>query len=1418
VIREIPTSLSKIRRATWVALIVLLSGCAADYRGEATPDTAPTTSPLELERQIAASAVSAKVSFHFSDFYSLMAPNSDTGCAGDAKIYHQPLVFDEFTGTKPFPSSYFEPLATIKPDFIKNISVDLTDANSALPSNRAAGCSYGTGIGLPAPTSCATFDYGAAGGITSSMGGSLLLIGGNQGISYASAPYTSSHTASCGMMDLTGTKINSCASNAFALAIETLPASAATDPPSELAPGLTSAEGPISSWVNLAGAVDFAGPDGISGGGAAFDVTGRKLLLFGGSTPLSLSGGTTAGLTSSASWLMDLSDQKWTHIPAFGNSQVDTKILRLLDGASELSKASGARMLFGYVAAQGTALSKMTSTSTIDANNVDQTDRIVIVGGIGSSGVLNDVRRFNPTYGPDWVDTDDGATTGHRQWLDSYHTQLVSNSSKPASQFSPDFPPSTPASLNTALNFGTVALRNNLATSTSLNMGEILVVGGFDSSTNVNTPSGTDCTDLTMCGRFTLNRRSDPASLLSDVSKSGFVSIPNTLTGGAATPRQWNSIADTGAGTKSVPWYGGATLLPGFDLYQNDIVYFGGTSCKNYLTSTAGSCNFSNTGFYWNLEEDLNALVDTGDATDVTWVTNDQTNSPFPTSAGMAAARGLARDNNVIIVAWGGASAAKTPADPNIVWVLYDADPAATTDPTWLKLPVTGGPTGLINASMVFSHVTGNFYLFGGYNPTTDYLSADIWELAPTSASCTPASCTFTWSQLNTSTLFSCYPSCPAARHSHRMVEANYFNRNPGGGVASNGESACTATEPCSFGIFMEGGNLSKTGTEPAADRWMFDPTANGVGQWIRMGELPPRVLPAMAGFEYKLPDGNTVIRRALLFGGETSFQSPVNTVSGKYFVAPTLGDTLMFDFDDKSSGNPLQWNRVELLGKGYRDSFPTTPERDVREAYDSDDPTTGGTTNDLSVLSPPPLSGAMMVTRTHDSTSGSPTLLKLPEIYLFGGRQKDGSPLPLDHVYKFCPGTTGEDADAKCDYFNAATNPGLVVPTSKYEGRWLLKRPENSDGDMNSRQAYLGAGTYDSVRDRIILVGGINYAAEGGKRAITQDIDHKSGTIDVFEYTPSIKAASAPAAGAERNGSWEAIPACTGALIPDLPEARYGHTVSYDPMKRRLILVGGYRISSDPVTNGGPLQQEITDSNGTYNTPDVWVGTRIDVDVSENEIPGVPEITTAPCYYWSKISIFGNTRYGDPSQGPPTSGIAHAASLYLPSAGYSTGYYTMFDNACEYQGPIASTEPSINKLLAGGAYIDIDRSKLGPNENVVLNLTYIPFGTTNLRPDSVNFSEAESAIFKVHLVKTGQTAEGIMQMFQPRYFSYTESEQFPEIAHTISVLAPPTGQVRQDQLLIPLSIDPAIDRVRIERYSGSGILIDASLFRMGYR
>jgi hypothetical protein len=180
--------------------------------------------------------------------------------------------------------------------------------------------------------------------------------------------------------------------------------------------------------------------------------------------------------------------------------------------------------------------------------------------------------------------------------------------------------------------------------------------------------------------------------------------------------------------------------------------------------------------------------------------------------------------------------------------------------------------------------------------------------------------------------------------------------------------------------------------------------------------------------------------------------------------------------------------------------------------------------------------------------------------------------------------------------------------------------------------------------------------------------------------------------------------------------------------------------------------------------------------------------------------------------------GLAHAAAVQIPSSGYNSGFYSAFDHQCAKAGPIATTDPDVNKLLAGGAYIDLDRSALGPNENVLLSLTYLPLGPENQRPDGVKFGEKEKAVFRIHLSKTGLSAEAHRQVPQPRHMTFADAERYPQVVQALEVLSPRSGHVRQDQILLPISIDRGIDRVRIERLSGSAILIDASVIRMGYR
>ncbi len=158
--------------------------------------------------------------------------------------------------------------------------------------------------------------------------------------------------------------------------------------------------------------------------------------------------------------------------------------------------------------------------------------------------------------------------------------------------------------------------------------------------------------------------------------------------------------------------------------------------------------------------------------------------------------------------------------------------------------------------------------------------------------------------------------------------------------------------------------------------------------------------------------------------------------------------------------------------------------------------------------------------------------------------------------------------------------------------------------------------------------------------------------------------------------------------------------------------------------------------------------------------------------------------------------------------------YYSVFDKDCERFGPLASDLFEVNKLMAGGFYIDLDREFIGQNENLLLNLTYISFLTQPLQGDR----NVDGPVFRVHLIQTNETLDELQRAFQPRHLNYALEERFPKIINTLSLFSSVSQGIRQEQVLLPVAINSAIDRIRVERYSGSAVFIDATLTRLGAR
>ncbi len=159
-------------------------------------------------------------------------------------------------------------------------------------------------------------------------------------------------------------------------------------------------------------------------------------------------------------------------------------------------------------------------------------------------------------------------------------------------------------------------------------------------------------------------------------------------------------------------------------------------------------------------------------------------------------------------------------------------------------------------------------------------------------------------------------------------------------------------------------------------------------------------------------------------------------------------------------------------------------------------------------------------------------------------------------------------------------------------------------------------------------------------------------------------------------------------------------------------------------------------------------------------------------------------------------------------------GFYSFFDRDCEHWGQLQSDTNSMSKLTAGGVYIDLNRTVLGAKENMILHLTYVPIPIVQTINDDPAYPTWP--ILKLHLIQTNDLTSDLQKAFQPRHLFYAFDNKYPKVVESLSLLAPQSQQITQEQILLPLSIHPGIDRIRIERYSGSALLIEASLFRTG--
>ncbi len=1566
---------------TSVASALLLS-CANDPI-EVKPVSTLTASGAKGQEgaqvAVANSTPGTRVELYFDDFYTHRNPNANN-CAGDLKTYYKlydlavpgvtassavtdvstftnlsgyaAQTLDEATYTKPrwiaFDTSVsYADESTVRPSFIRNISVDMTDANATLLGNEAAACA------LPAKTSptssCATFDYGAVGGIPTSLGGTLILMGGvSSGLSNANslpskATESSSIVPHCGSTaastetSSSDQKLSECSSGFYAVGIDKVPADSVKST-NGLTSGLKLSNEAVSVWGTLGTNVDTTlAPASRAGASMAQNPSRGQLILFGGSTLLDAET-PQRGADVLETWTFDLKTQTW--------AKQDTQVINSNDilsqkdyytGSSgavsaQYSRESGGRAGFGYIAMPRTGLQRFSSNSLETAGStdsalassarvLDDTDRIFILGGGATGKEYYFGRKFNPTFGPEYRDQ-----LSHKggvmpaagtvlEWLETYPAQLITNGyrndhSKTTFTDGTDFisnlkfrypTNSTKAAGGFGINFGAAPILDDKTS-------YFWIAGGFDYST-IGSTSGNHASysipDDT--GTISGNYNDAGAGKLifshqykrtgdTDFSLAAASFLTNSEDGSQVNPVNWEQNSETG-----LKWYGGGLLLPGLDESQQDLLYIGGSTCINYLTDsavTAADCkmgsvaNGGNVGAYFRLgagkvyfkhkQSNWGTLL-TGGTIKIGWTSG----SP-PVNAGMAGARGYyVKSSNdstpyPMILVWGGFSdpgkAANSSTDAYILYGNSDL-----TQRYWVNVTPTGdappASASIANSSMVYSHVTGKYYLFGGmtYDSNNDRQTLNKTYEISVSWNASTSKFEVIFKELKE---ILCLPSdqnqCPAARRSHKMVEVNYNHNHPTESATSLKDCDSNKSTACSFAIFMEGG--ANGSSSYLSDRWLFDPTANGArGLWTRVDDFPPRHFAALASLSYEAR-GIGQVDRAVLFGGETGLANP-NQIrnDGAYdFVPPTLGDTMMYDFQQKS------WNRVKLLGKGYYTSFTSNvsgaaTEMDFRSHFITTE--AGGTATfsrlrtyagDLTVanpaptyvtdetvaeLAPPPLAGALSLTRTLPKALATATTavtpLAIPEIYVMGGRKKDGTLLPLNQIYKFCSGSPGEwvppstdstNDNAQCDAYNATYNPRSPV-TNEAVGRWIRKNPVGTaaaetgapvlsvniddpltvNDSLNSQfeknptdlYSYLGAGAYDSYYDRMAIYGGWTYkdpATDSGNSITKSETRALNSGEIIYEYRAPYRINTAK--NYEYHGFWRKIPRCTyddDSKAP-APVGRYGHSMAYDTVKKQFIIVGGYNEA------GTALTQTVTnDSNSSYTLPEIWTAKRVMHSglVSLEDEAVVSTSSVFPCYHYKQKTKFGNDT-DIASQAVPNQGLIFSAASYIPATGYNSGYYTMLDDNCLGAGPVGTPGSDSSRKYIGGVYIDLDRSKLASDENVLLHLTYLPLGPGNQRPDGQPFSQSEQPMFRINLVKNPQTLSNIQSQSQPRGLGLFDDATTPTLVQSLSILGSPDLGVRQEQVLIPLSTDAEISRIQIQRVSGSAVLIDLSLVRMG--
>lgn len=266
-------------------------------------------------------------------------------------------------------------------------------------------------------------------------------------------------------------------------------------------------------------------------------------------------------------------------------------------------------------------------------------------------------------------------------------------------------------------------------------------------------------------------------------------------------------------------------------------------------------------------------------------------------------------------------------------------------------------------------------------------------------------------------------------------------------------------------------------------------------------------------------------------------------------------------------------------------------------------------------------------------------------------------------------------------------------------------------------------------------------------------------------------------------------------------PTPRAGAQMVFDRAKHRIYLMGGFGCTDANCSTSPKPLNDLWE----YLPPSV----EKDCDLSTGKCGNG---TTTGQGLWTRIREHKEASNSD-SPTPRFGGVmAHANSVFANG----DEYYTVTDRSCSYQGPISTNDTMINKQYVGAIYVDIDRSRFSANENLLVNLRFLPYdkdtrlpgyfnnNTQNIAIDDTDKAgKADTAVIRVQLMSNPlRFADQIQASVQPRYHEFISGTQTQ--GDTFVYVAGPSGQVTERQIHVPLSIDPTINMIKIERVQGS--------------